>query len=301
VPSNYLQGGDAATYGVGTAAASVLAQASLVIDGYLQKPEGLIWAPDGNGDPAYMPASLPVASLTVSGAISPGTNLPVTVTGPILGLIAGTALLFDRATPLATEVVIVSAINGNVLTLASVKFSHAAGALLEAGLFIEENKHMPKARPLTILSRTPVMRVLAGRGRYGYTRRGSQSDYALNDFNLLASLQRFGGPPIWEVMDVTRADVERDTGYLWVPAGIMLAYYTDVHISYIAGHPQAALPADIKQACANIVAAIGQQPIGTQNVKTMRAGDTDLTRFKASYIDSDTEALLAPFRARVFA
>lgn len=300
MPSNYLQGADQSAYGASAATATQIQQASLLIDGYTQRPMGLVWSPDGNGNPAYMLAATPALTLTASGPIAIGQNVNVTVTGPLQGVTVGMALLLDRVSTSFTEVVNVTAINGSTLTLANVLFAHSGAPTLEGGMFIQERKTMPKARPLTTLTQAPVARVLAGRGRYGYSRRGSQNEYAVNEFNMLAALQRFGGPPVWETFDVSHTDVDSTTGSLWIPSGIMLAYYTDVDVTYVAGYPQAALPAEIKQACANIVAAIMNAPMNG-SVQTLRAGDTQVTRFESSYIDKNTAELLAPYRVRAFA
>lgn len=50
----YLQGSDLAAFGVPNATASQIQQASLLIDGYLERPEGLIYTVDANGNPLAM-------------------------------------------------------------------------------------------------------------------------------------------------------------------------------------------------------------------------------------------------------
>lgn len=299
MPSNYLSGGDLAAYGVPTATAPQIQQASAIIDAFLSRPEGLVYTPDAAGNPVYMTGLAPLASLASVGAIAPGTNVPVAVTGPIAGVTVGKALVLDKANANVLEASYVIAINGNQVTLNQVAYSHSASCTMDLGLVITERRSMPRQRPLTTLSRPPIMRILSGRGRYGYGRRGNQNEYNVNDFNMLATIQQFGGPPMWELFDITHTDFDPMTGNVWIPAGIMLAYYTEVELSYVAGFTAAALPADIKQACANIVSAIVNMPMNG-NIMQQAAGDTSFRRFEASYLDTDTKALLMPFRARAF-
>jgi hypothetical protein len=298
--SSYLQSSEYNTYGVpGSTTAAQVLSASAVIDSYLKRPEGLVYSPDANGNPCYMTGKTASVTLTATGAISTGKNINVTVTGGIAAIQEGFVAVLDRADPTKTEACIVTSINGNVITLANVQFAHNANALLEFGLTILEEKQMPSGRPLTVLSRSPVIAILAGQGRYGYERRGDSNDFILNDFNLLATLTAFGGPPVWEQFDVTKAGINPESGEVWVPAGVMLAYYSDVRLSYIAGFQYSNLPAEIKLACANVISAASNMPL-SGSIKSMKAGDTGLERFAANYLDENTKDMLNPYRARCF-
>ncbi|MGC8703719.1 MAG: hypothetical protein ACP5RV_12440, partial [Thiomonas sp.] len=118
----------------------------------------------------------------------------------------------------------------------------------------------------------------------------------------------FGGPPAWEPFTPQANSIDPHTGQVWVPAGVLLAYYTEVRLHYIAGWNYASLPYQIKQACANIInnqAALQGIPGSIQKAQT---GAASLTRFAgangqipSAAIDPDTAALLQPYRARVFA
>ncbi len=297
--NQYLTGADLAAYGVARATTDQIAQASAVVNAVCHKPEGLVYVADSSGNPAYMAGASPQLAWTGS-AIAAGSGVQVTLTGPLSGLFPGQALTLDNATANLAETCAVTAVNGNVVTLDTVVNPHAAGFPVVSGLTIVERRTMPNKRPITTLSRTPIMRLASARGRYAYGRRSVQSEIGMGDFNLLASLQSFGGPPLWEVIDVTRTDVARDIGTIWVPAGIMLAYYSDIEVHYLAGWSQANLPSDIKQATANIVNAIQAAPMDG-NLRSQAAGGSNLVRFVASYVDNDTQLLLSPYRARVFA
>jgi hypothetical protein len=298
MPSAYLQPSEYAAYGVPNATAAQVTQASALIDGYLSRNEGLIWQPDANGNPCYMSAMTPVTTLTATGGIAPGQNVNVTVTGGVQVAQPGFVAILDRGTPSLTEACIVNSITGNVVQLVNVQFSHSPGCLLEFGMVIFEEREMPTGRPLTVVSKTPVQMVLAGQGRYGYPRRGNSGVYAVNEYNLMAAITKFGGPPIWEIFNQTLVSINPNTGELWAPAGILLAYYTTIRYSYIAGYQYASLPSQIKQACANIITAINFLPMNGA-IAMQRAGDTQIQRFAATYLDEDTKALLNPYCARL--
>ena len=300
MPSTYLQSADLAAYGVPNATAAQIAAASSLIDGYLQRPEGLIYAPDAAGNPCYMVAKSPSYSLSFGAPVAAGLNVVANVSGPLQPLQVGTDLVIDRANAQGVEVTTIVAISGNQITLKQLAYAHAQGATLEGGLTIVEQRTMPQARPLTTVSRFPLLRLVGGQGRYGYTRRGAQNSQNLNDFNLLASLTRFGGPPAWEAFDPSAAGVDPDTARVWVPAGIMLAYYSDVRLAYVAGYQYGNLPDAIKRACANLIANAVAAPTGGP-LKMQKAGDTAIQRFTASLVDDDIKTMLDPYRTRVFA
>lgn len=311
MPSIYLEPSDYIAYGVPDATAQQVTQASILIDGYLQRPEGLIYATDANGNPCYMLIKNPNYTLIATQSISPGTNVIVNVSGGVLQVQNGEVITLDRGTPSITETCIVLSVNGQALTLQSVQFSHDVDATLDFGMTIFEEKQMPAGRPITSLSRWPLVGLLSGRGRYGYGRRGSSGNFATNQYNLLAAITTFGGPPIWEIFNASLVDYDRTTSNVWSPSGIYLSYFTQIQFWYVAGWTYLNLPAEIKQACVNIMLAILDFPI-YGNVKSYRAGDTAVQYggYGASgaigvigvnnYIDPMTKALLDPYRARVF-
>ncbi len=298
--SIYLQAQDYATFGVANTTAPQVHQASAMLDSaYLRRPEGLIWAPDGAGQPSWMQALSAEFSLASVGAIVPGANVVVQVTGPLLMLQVGDVLILDRANPAAAEACIVVSITGTPpgqlsLTLRNVMFSHGANCTMESGLVITEQKYMPKDRPLTILSRTPVVRVIGGTGRYGYGRRGDAGNYNVDDFNLLAALSKFGGPPAWEIWDPATCGVDRATGQIWIPAGIMIAYYSETKIRYISGFTYANLPDGVKLGTAQLITALQMNPMYGA-VKSSRTGETSIQNFVASNLSEDVKAMLRPW------
>lgn len=298
MPSVYLQSSEYATYGIPDATDDQIILASSLIDTYLKRPEGLVWVPDANGNPCYMSALTPLVSLTTTQAISPGQNINVTVSGAVAAVQQGFVAILDKADDNKREACIVTAVNGNTITLSKVLFSHNVGTVLDFGLTIFEEKQMPKARPVTHLSRTPLLTVLSGQGRYGYGRRGETSNYTLNEYNLLAAITMFGGPPIWEIFDQTKVGIDPNTGQVWAPAGILMAYYTEIRFNYIAGYSASNIPGQIKAACASLVSAIDEMSINGA-IKNRRAGDTQIQSYAATILSEDIKVSLKPFEARV--
>ncbi|MDR6381826.1 hypothetical protein [Paraburkholderia caribensis] len=311
MPSSYLTSGEYAAYGLpaSTTAAQVTA-ASTLIDMYLKRPEGLVWLPDGTGAPGWMSALSPSQTYQCAGPIAAGENVQVELTGGVASLQVGDVLILDRGSnEIAEPVAVVSFGNGLqsiagvrppvTVTLQNVVFDHPGPSTLDAGMTIKQHKFMPDGRPVTNLAFTPVARLLAGQGRYGYGRRGASSRYQVDEFNLLASLSHFGGPPVWEFFPIINTGVDFETGMVWVPAGVMLAYYSEINLWYVAGFPASGLPASVKAACANIIMAQSSIPqIGA--TKSYKAGDTAIERFASTVLDDDTKAMLAPLRAKLF-
>jgi hypothetical protein len=303
VGSTYIEAGEYTSFGLpGSTTADQVTQASSgVIDAFLNRPEGLVWTPDVTGLPCFMAALANSAiAFTAPGAIAPGANVVVPLNGPLTMLQAGDALILDRAeASLMEAVTIVSITPGVSVTLRNVVRAHGASTLLEYGLVILEQRPMPPNRPMTLLAQTPTMRVVSGTGRYGYGRRGDGGNSQINDFNLLAALNAFGGPPVWEVFDPAISDVNPNTGELWVPAGIMLAYYTEVKVRYLAGFSYAALPTEVKFATARAVLTLANTP-ALGNVKSYKAGGTAIEQFAATVLTDDDKRMLQRYAARTF-
>ena len=312
MPSVYLQAGEYAAYGVPAATAQQVTQASLLIDSFLKRPEGLIYVADANGNPCYMAAMNPGLAFTAGAAFAPGVGVVVPVSGPLAALQVGDCVVLDRTTdPGNVEAVQVTSIDtvNKTLTLGSssaldtigVQFNHGIGCSIETGLILQEQKYLPKQRSEVMLSFTPVMRIVGGTGRYAYGRRGDDGAYNVDNYNLLASLQKFGGPPAWEIWPANAAaGIDSNTGQLWVPAGIMLAYYSEVKVRYVCGFSQGSLPPEVKQACAMIIQSVLASP-AFGDIKSYAAGDTKIEQFASSALSADVKALLARYRAHEFA
>jgi len=299
MPSSYLSSDDFAAYELPTSTTQAqVTAASNIIDVYLRRPDGLVWVPDGTGQPGWMAAKTPSITLTATGPIEPGANVAVSIQGGVDSLSVGDVLILDRGNSEIAEPCAVLSITSSPasIILQQVVFAHPGPVSLDKDMVIKQHKFMPEGRPLTVLAYRPVARLLAGQGRYGYGRRGAASRYQVDEFNLLASLSHFGGPPVWEFFPMQNTGIDANTGQLWTPAGVMLAYYSEINLWYVAGYSAANLPPAIKSACAQIILAKSQMP-AAGNVKSYKAGDTQITLASSSYLSDDTKELLAPYRA----
>lgn len=304
MPSIYLQPSDYNTYGLSEKTdRGMITQASALIDAYLYRPEGLIWSPDYLGRPAYMAALSPLYSFKLAADISPGQNVAAQLIGPVDTLQPGDSLLLSKGTANKCEVTYITqtGVNPttNTVTLARVENAQLANTTVDSGMVIEEQKYAPKSRPIVQMMRTPLMRVVAGVGRYGYGRRGDGANWNMEQFNLLAAVSKFGGPPAWEVFDSLLTGMDQSTGQVWFPAGVMLAYYSEVKIRYVAGYAYVNLPPQIKLATAQIAKALLARP-SMGNVKMIKAGDSAVEGFTASALDKDVLKAIEGLRVNLY-
>lgn len=288
-------------YGVPLTSQSHVLRASLLIDHYLRRPEGCVWVPDANGQPCYMAAKVPSLTYTTAGTISPGTSVVVSLPAYVgdNDSLIGEVVVLDRLVPAVTEACIVQAQTTGQITLTSVQFTHTGSTTpvtLEFGMSISEELTMPNQRSVTRLSEWPIAKLMSGIGRYGYGRRTDQMLGYFYDANLIATLSAFGGPPAWVPFFTPASSLNPETGDLWVPAGTLLAYYTDVKIRYLGGWSAATLPPQIKVATASIVDAMSAAPMGPQ-IRRFNAGKTQIERFADTVLDPDVKSMLRPYMA----
>ncbi len=297
----YLAADEYAAYGVPDASSPQVDSACRVVNTHLARPEGLLWSPDANGAPAFMTNASPSRSIAVPDPINPGENVVVSLPGQVFGQQhVGEVVILDRADAARVEACVVGSVSGNSITLDSVRFAHSAQSKIDFGLVILQELPVPANRSTVRLSRTPVVRIISGFGRYAVGRRSQQFAGQDVNTNLLGIAAAFGGPPAWVSFPADQTDVSVQTGEVWIPPGLLLAYFSDVRLRYVAGWPKESLPGDIKQAVANIVRGAIDSPFGG-NIKSMKAGDAAIERFSASSIDKDTQALLQPYKALLMA
>ena len=296
--SVYLSDGDLAGYGIPNATSAQIGQASALIDGYLSRPEGLLFTADPRGSPCYMTGSTASGQLELAAAVAPGLNVSVAVTGWVTPDLVGEMVIADRAgqTP-APEALVITAVAGQVVTFASVLANHASGAILETGMVLYEERSLPAKRPIARISRSPIVRLLSGMGRYGFGRR-SQQFAGFPQPDLIAVLAQFGSTPPWIPFDVTQAAVSPRTDEVYIPAGLYLDSFSDVRLRYVAGYPTP--PTPVKQVCASLVQTIADFPEMASNVLTLQAGGTVIKRGAASLLSDEMKSSLAPFEAHLF-
>jgi hypothetical protein len=298
--SNYLDGAEG-LYGLPSPLpAGVAEQASVIVDSYIKRPEGLIYVPDKNGNPCYMKALVPSFTYKAVGAIAAGLNVAVAVTPPnVRQDMIGEVLILDRANPDKLEAVVVVGIVGNSqVVLDEVQFAHDAGVSADMGLVITEERNCPQARSVVRYAKFPCVSIISLMGRYGYGRRSTQFGSVQPD-NLLTSVLAFGGPPQWTPISIAQTSWSDATGEIWVPAGGLLAYYSDVRIKYVAGYTD--VPDPVLRATASIVMSlISSTTSGGSGYKRIQAGDTRLDRFGPTNMDTDARNELDYYRSRLF-
>lgn len=300
--SCYLAGpADYEMYGVPLTGQAHVIRASLLVDHYLRRPEGCVWGPDANGQPAYMVAKAPSLVYTFAGTILPGDSVDVALSGYVgdNDSLIGEVVVIDRLVPALTEVCTVQAQQKGQITLTNVQFPHTGSSnpiTLEFGMSVSEELSLPNQRSVARLSEWPIAKLLSGIGRYGYGRRTDQMLGYFYDANLLSTLSAFGGPPAWTPFFTPASSLNPDTGDLWVPAGTLLSYYTEVKMRYISGWQANNLPSQIKIATASVVDALSAAPMGPQ-IRRFNAGKTNIERFADTILDPDIKSMLRPYMA----
>lgn len=304
MPNIYLAPEEYATYGldIDTTVADVTS-ASAVVNSYTGRVEGLVWAPDSRGLPCYMAGLTPTASYTLPVALTAGVaaTFALPAAGAGVSNLLNEVLIVDRANTNLAEALVITGVDTmhGTVTIAAPVNSHASGATIDLGMVIVEERAIAPKRSQTRVTRWPVARLISGCGRYSYGRRSDQVAGLYNDVNLIAAVQTFGGPPQWIPFDIRQADISVATGEVWVPAGLLLAYYTDVRLRYVAGYPANGVPQAVKQATANIVRNAKSAEFAPPNFKTFQAGGSKVERWSPTDLDDDTKNLLEPFRQKL--
>lgn len=297
MPSAYLASGEYATYGAPAATTDAqVTQASVLIDAYLRRPEGLVYSDDSDGNPCFMKAMAAVGPFVIASGLAPGVNVPATVVGPVAFLNPGAVVIAEKATPLNLEALVVSSITGSQVVFERVTKTHAPNATYHTGLTIFETRQLPSSRPLVVMSKNPICRIISMSGRYGHKRRGAIPA----ESGLLSIVSQFGGASSWEAVNVDNVDTNQETGQVWIPSGLMMTDYTDVRLHYVAGFSSTSIPDAIKLATARIIDSQMKTPLNG-NVKLMKAGDTQIERFIDSVIDSSVRQMISGYRARTYA
>src|ERR1700691_5650267 len=115
--TSYIQSSEVATYGVSDATASQLSAASLLVDGELLRPEGLLWTPDGNGMPAYMTNKTSSRSLKIPAGVAPGSSVVITIPFTQFSFQqVGEVVILDAASQTLCEACVITATSGTTLT-----------------------------------------------------------------------------------------------------------------------------------------------------------------------------------------
>lgn len=316
MPNQYLLPADFSAYGLpGTITEQQVIQASLIIDSYLNKPAGLLYDVDINGNPVYMTGLNADNTFIATSGITAGNNVVVPVTGPLQtlngGATFGQTVVLDRTDADLKESCLVQSIDmvNRTITLQTVQFNHASGVTLETGLSIFEEKFLPSNRAVTNVSYTPVRNVLGIQGQITYPRRGDEVFYpttGMNPLGFFAYFGAFNGTPTYQALDATQVEFNSVSGQIYLPASIYGLYFNNTRVYYIAGWTYESLPAAIKQACANIIVLNSSSSINDNvagPVTRYKAGGTEVDFANSAsntsnlfFNNESIVSLLAPYR-----
>lgn len=307
IETAYIASTEYAAFGLpSTTTVAQVQQASRLIDTYCKRKQGFLWVADATGQPGYQAALKPTVTYTSPNAISPGQNVSVQIsTTPLTLDMLGHVLIIDRATDAKVEACVISAVNApskGWVQFYQVSFAHDADVKLDDGMTIFEERYMASERAMARVSQWPVARLLSGLGRTGYGRRSDQAQGIFSDYALIATGNVYGGPALWVPFDPTQTSINPMTGEMWIPASILLTYYTDVRLWYCAGWTFEGLPDPIKWATAQIVLTMQETagtPMVSGMVKKLQAGDTTIEKFADKVMDAQTVAMLQPYIANL--
>lgn len=141
--------------------------------------------------------------------------------------------------------------------------------------------------------------LIAASGRYGYTRQDQSIAYPdlwsfINPLNLVTM---FGGPAPWVAMDISNADVNTQSGEIWIPAGLQLQRYSEVWVTYNSGYDPRVMPRAVKYACACIVKNALLKGDGTTALLTMSLSRSGANAtMLPTLIDPMVDQMLIPFK-----
>lgn len=307
VETAYIAASEYPAFGLpSSTTAAQVNQASRLIDTYCKRKQGFLWVADATGRPGYQAVLKPEMTYSSPNAISPGLNVAVQIsTIPLTLDMLGHVLIIDRATPLKTEACVIAAVNSPTtgwVQFYQVSFAHDAAVNLEDGMTIFEERYMASERAIARVAQWPVARLLSGMGRTGYGRRSDQAMGLFSDVALIATGNVYGGPALWQPFDPTQTSINPMTGEMWIPASILLTYYTDVRLWYCAGWQFSGLPDAIKWATAQTVLTMQENagtPMVSGMVKKVQAGDTTIEKWADKVFDAQTLSLLQPYIANL--
>ena len=281
----YLTPQEYAAFGIPDATEAQVLAASRRIDAELGRPEGLLYGTDADGLPAFMLGLKATASYTLTEDITAGT-LELTITdAKFTTARVGDVAIIERTG--VCEAVTVTAASNSTLTLSSLSYDHAAGATVEFGLVLTDER-LPLRGGYRFPLRRPVARILSVSSReYGYGFR-----------TLLNAAGIYSSTPAnqWNPLEMDGFDLDNDTLDLY--PGVDRCENFRARIRYVAGWSEETLPALIKQAVAEIVGSANDASDLPAGVKTLKAGDSTITRFDNdnSSMSGHVRSLLSPFR-----
>ena len=114
----------------------------------------------------------------------------------------------------------------------------------------EHQLAIPADRQETRLPVTPVIRLIAASGRYGYGRRDRQGyNHVYGNYNALLVLAGAARPQ-WTEISIDACEVDAATGQIYLPYSTLILPYSMVRVKYEAGFIE--IPVAVKMAIVEI-------------------------------------------------
>lgn len=300
--TSYIADADRALYGVGRAVDDrAIMRASRMLDGFLERPEGLVYSVDAAGAPCFMANATSSQTWKLVGAVSAGSNVSVRLNWTPQKSIIGEMLVLDAGVDGKTEAATVTALDGAYVTLDKLAYDHADAANVAAGLLISDIVRPLGIVPRATLSRRPVVRILGigfrfGGGPQGLSpgisgglgRRGYYDNMPYGDDYGLAPVTP-ASLGSYSIMDPAGVAFTSETGDITPGTGV----YAEVRVQYVSGFAAGALPPFVSLATAQIANAMADD-VGPY--RRYAAGDTSIEKFANSVLSADTLTLLNPLR-----
>lgn len=139
--------------------------------------------------------------------------------------------------------------------------------------------------------------IISAKGRYGYRRRGEAPIYpdATYGINPLQIAAMFGGPPEFTPINVSQIDFNSISGEIWIPAGLYLAQYSEVEVTYNSGFDPRNMPSTIKFVCSMLVKNILLRGCAT-GIKGYSGGGKMSVNFTEELIDPTLDNWLRNYK-----
>lgn len=135
-------------------------------------------------------------------------------------------------------------------------------------------------------------------GRYGYTRTDMSISYpdlfsVINPLNLVTM---FGGPAPWVPMSIGNLDYDKQTGEVWIPAGLQLQRYSEVVFVYNSGYDPRRMPRAIKHVCCALVKNALAKGAGTTGLTSLMVQGSANVGMLQQLMDPTLDVMLGPYK-----
>lgn len=157
-------------------------------------------------------------------------------------------------------------------------------------------KRLKEDRNVVRLPQQPANELVSLQGRYKRNRR-SDEPLPCSDIMILEGSYSTNGIPKWIDIPVDDAQLDVETGRLWVPLTLTGLKFSEVRVQYRAGFR--VIPSPVKQAVALIVREMPDPETfqrNTSRVRGVQEGDMRLDFFEPGLVPKEAHDLLRPYR-----